>query len=74
MAQPDSVQANGIPGPDHAESPQPQPVVPVKRKRDDDEEANGDGAEKMDVDGETTQVPQESQKDAIRNYFTVLTR
>ncbi|KAJ0285564.1 hypothetical protein COL940_003409 [Colletotrichum noveboracense] len=73
MAQPDSVQANGIPGPDHAESPQPQPVVPVKRKRDDDEEANGDGAEKMDVDGETTQVPQESQKDAIRNYFTVLT-
>ncbi|KAL0939484.1 uncharacterized protein CTRU02_206094 [Colletotrichum truncatum] len=72
MAQPDSVQANGIPGPDHAESPQPQAVVPVKRKRDSEDEVNGNGPEKMDVDDEPLRVPQENQKAAIRNYFTVL--
>ncbi|WYZ34322.1 hypothetical protein EsH8_I_000598 [Colletotrichum jinshuiense] len=70
MAQPDSVQANGIPGPDHAESP--QPVVPVKRKRDTEdegEELNGDGLEKMEVDSE---MPREDYKPLIRDYFTVL--
>ncbi|KAL2880863.1 hypothetical protein SGCOL_003890 [Colletotrichum sp. CLE4] len=70
MAQPDSVQANGIPGPDHAESP--QPVVPVKRKRDTEDEGdevNGDGPEKMEVDAE---VPKEDHKPLIKNYFAVL--
>lgn len=72
MAQPDSVQANGIPGPDHAESP--QPVVPVKRKRDTEDEGdevNGDGPEKMEVDAE---VPKEDHKPLIKNYFAVLSR
>ncbi|KAK2064095.1 hypothetical protein LY76DRAFT_502358 [Colletotrichum caudatum] len=70
MAQPDSVQANGIPGPDHAESP--QPVVPVKRKRDTDddgEDISTDGPEKMEVDGE---LPKEDHKPLIKDYFTVL--
>ncbi|KAK1724757.1 uncharacterized protein BDZ83DRAFT_752334 [Colletotrichum acutatum] len=70
MAQPDSVQANGIPGPDHAESP--QPVVPVKRKRDTEDEGdevNGHGPEKMEVDAE---VPKEDHKPLIKNYFAVL--
>ncbi|TID04139.1 hypothetical protein CH35J_002255 [Colletotrichum higginsianum] len=70
MAQPDSVQANGIPGPDHAESP--QPVVPVKRKRDTDddgEDISADGPEKMDVDGS---LPKEDHKPLIKDYFTVL--
>ncbi|GKT55582.1 hypothetical protein ColTof4_14160 [Colletotrichum tofieldiae] len=70
MAQPDSVQANGIPGPDHADSP--QPIVPVKRKRDTDddgEEISTDGPEKMDVDGE---LPKEDHKPLIKDYFTVL--
>ncbi|KAF9873579.1 hypothetical protein CkaCkLH20_09038 [Colletotrichum karsti] len=77
MAQPDSVQANGIPGPDHAESPQPEPqsVLPVKRKRDDaddGDEANGDEPEKMEVDIEAPQVSHENKKEAIRNYYTAL--
>ncbi|TEA11876.1 hypothetical protein C8034_v007261 [Colletotrichum sidae] len=73
MAQPDSVQANGIPGPDHQEAP--QPIVPVKRKRDiAEEESNGDVEhDKMDVDGEPTETPQPNEKEAIRNYFAVLT-
>ncbi|KAF6815582.1 hypothetical protein CSOJ01_03469 [Colletotrichum sojae] len=73
MAQPDSVQANGIPGPAPDQAGSPQPVVPVKRKRDSEDEANGDEPDKMDVDGESPQVPREDEKAAIRNYFTVLT-
>ncbi|OLN94183.1 hypothetical protein CCHL11_02847 [Colletotrichum chlorophyti] len=73
MAQPDSVQANGIPGPDYAES-SPQPTVPVKRKRDPEEEVDGvdsNGLKKMDLDGDETQ---KDQKPLIRDYYTVLSR
>jgi hypothetical protein len=67
MAQEASVQANGIPGPDHVEID--QSLVPVKRKREAGEESEDDTSMKLDAKDAPEPI---DQKSLIRDFFETL--